>query len=254
MNSLNISNLFPFGDHCGPGIIINDILHDKTKKLFMLGFFGFNQIVDYIKNNDFESIYDIQYLVSSDGQALTISDDGVSQYGHDTTVKHRKYGFSFNHDFIVKEGKILNYAFIVNSYKKKIEHFKASLASDAPMCFITFTDSIDDLRIKEMNAIKKNAYFFIFTNRTFSAPNVFTIKLYNNITKWWMLEKTKKDILYNEIYSKFINVLNKNNIAHAFPAPAIKAEVPMFRRSRNTHPPINTGVPWFRRRQINHHQ
>ena len=55
-------NLYHLGDHCEPGIIINDILNIKTKTLFMLGVYSFNNIISYLNDNDYEKIYDKKYL------------------------------------------------------------------------------------------------------------------------------------------------------------------------------------------------
>jgi hypothetical protein len=43
-----------FGDHCEPGIIIDDILKQSKKCLFMLGVYNFNNIYKYLIDDDYE--------------------------------------------------------------------------------------------------------------------------------------------------------------------------------------------------------
>ena len=54
--------LYHLGDLCAPGFIINTILGERHKKLFMLGEFRFNDIISYLNDNDLESIYDKEFL------------------------------------------------------------------------------------------------------------------------------------------------------------------------------------------------
>ena len=56
-------DLYHFGDQCAPGIIINDILKQKNKKMFMLAVYIFNDILNYLTEFDLNSIYDKKYLV-----------------------------------------------------------------------------------------------------------------------------------------------------------------------------------------------
>jgi hypothetical protein len=221
MKPLCTENLYFLGDQCAPGILINDILHDKMKKLFMLGIFPFNSIVDYISDRVWSSIYDIQYLTSSDNVPLSVLENSEKKYSHTDSVKHTKYGFVFNHDFLIRDNAITNYAFIVDSYTSKIATFTKALESEDPMCFITFTDNVDALRIEDMITAlnKESAYFIIFTNSPFTVKeisNVFVIQLKTKYWNWWGLSDTCKNLLESEIYTSFLSVLSTNNISHTF--------------------------------------
>lgn len=55
--------LLHFGDHCMPGIIINDTLKIQKKGLFQLGHYFFNDIINFLYDNKYHDIYDEQYLV-----------------------------------------------------------------------------------------------------------------------------------------------------------------------------------------------
>ena len=202
------TDLYHFGDQCAPGIIIDDILKQKKKKLFMLAVYLFNDILKYLTDNELESIYDKQY------------------FKLEKSVVHTKYNFIFNHDYQIRNNKIHNYDHIKNRFNDKINDFKNMLENNNTKIFITFTGNIDALYINEMmeclnNLIKnKKFYLIIFSDNAFTElniENVFKIKLDNKYDNWWVFDKNKKMILYKEIYTKFINVLTNNNIPNNFP-------------------------------------
>ena len=199
--------MYHFGDQCAPGIIIDDILKQKKKKLFMLAVYLFNDILKYLTDNELESIYDKQY------------------FKLEKSVVHTKYNFIFYNDYQTINNKIHNYDHIKNRFNDKINDFKNMLENNNTKIFITFTGNIDALYINEMmeclnNLIKnKKFYLIIFSDNAFTElniENVFKIKLENKYDDWWVFDKNKKMILYKEIYTKFINVLTNNNIPNNF--------------------------------------
>src|SRR3989339_814590 len=92
--------LYHLGDFCEPGIIINDILNDKKKLLFMLGNYNFNDIVSYLKDNDFEKIYDRNFF----------------QINKNRNVRHSLYKFMIFTNFEYEKISI------PNVYTIKLEH------------------------------------------------------------------------------------------------------------------------------------
>ncbi len=198
-----------FGENCAPGIIINDILKINTKQLFMLGTYPLNNILSYLKDGNYEKIYDTDNLIIMP----------------DNTIRHSKYDFIFNHDYTVLNSKISNYDFIVSRFNTKIKNFREMLLSENMCIFIVFTNNIDDLKINEvldwLTLNKKNFHLMIFTsnkhNTVIDSKLCSIINLKNNYYNWWAMEQTPKMILYTEIYDEFINCLKKNNIEHNLP-------------------------------------
>jgi hypothetical protein len=206
---MNDIDLCHFGDCCAPNIIINDILKIKKKKLFMLGHYNFNDILNYLKENDFENIYKYENL-------------SINTYNH---VYHKFYNFIFNHDYIVKNFKIINYNFIKNRFDNKIKNFRETLLTNNSTVFITFTSNFKNLKINDMliwlnNNINK-FQLIIFTNDNIENYlidyNLSIIKLDNLYYGWWMLDEPTKYNLYKEIYDKFLICLDNKNILHNFP-------------------------------------
>lgn len=207
--------LYHLGDLCTPGLIINEILGDKNKKLFMLARYEFNNIISYLNDNNLDSIYDKKYL--------TILNN--------TDVKHTKYNFLFNHDYNSTNGTIINYDAIVLRFKEKINDWKNMCDDKVSNCiFLHFSSikSVDELNIQEMMTVLKNQrpegpiHLFIFTNKPYNPidiPYVSIIQLIGEkiMLPWEMTSKNKK-IAASYIYSKFIQTLTINNIKHDFPA------------------------------------
>lgn len=200
-------NLVHFGDNCAPGIIIDDILNTKIKQLFMLGIFTFNDIIMYLQDNDLHSIYDIRYLEKTSNNI----------------AKHTKYNFKFNHDYRYdNDDNIINYNIVKERFIQKINNYNRVFTLNTYNIFITFTDDVNSMNIDQFIELYKNIKFhlIIFTNNNHNIvtnTNVSVIDLQNNYEKWWLMNSNTKKTLYKEIYSKFINVLNNNNINHTFP-------------------------------------
>ena len=205
--------LYHFGDQCAPGIIIDDILKINKKTLFMLGFYSFNNILYFLQDNNYEQIYNRDNLIVETHE----------------NVRHNKYNFVFNHDYKITDWQINNYDFIRDRFDVKIRHFREMLSSEDKCIFITFTSNVDSLKIQEMlewlTHNKRNFYLVIFTHNEYSNTQYFNncsiIKLdnsYEGSEGWWQMEYNKKKTLYNEIYGKFLQCLNNNNIWHNFPS------------------------------------
>jgi hypothetical protein len=204
-------NLYHLGDNCEPGIIINDILNIKTKTLFMLGVYRFNDIICYLNDNHFEKIYDKNYLEISDTNNV---------------VFHKLYNFQFNHDYKIKDSKIDNYDFIKERFDIKIKNFRDMLVDENNTIFITFSGNVNNLKILDMlewfDTNKKSFHLIIFTNNSYTLDSSFSkkitiIKLDNSYHNWYKMEKLPKNVLYKEIYDKFINCLTLCNIKNEFP-------------------------------------
>lgn len=202
--------LLHLGDQCAPGILIQDILGEKTKKLFMLAFFPFNNIIKYIKSDNYKTIYDNQYL----------------SINKDNHVEHTLYKFRFNHDYKINNNKIINYNHISARFNEKIQNFKSMMSSDSIIIGITFTDSPNSLHISEMmNELLKRkpnrkVYCIIYSYAKYTLeqyPNVYHVKLLQSYDKWWEIPLGKRYKLYKEIYEQFLHVLSKWTLQHNYP-------------------------------------
>ena len=206
-------SLYHLGDRCGPGIIIDDILKQKKKCLFMLGFYPFNDILHYLNDNHYENIYNKKYLLPDANDS--------------TFVYHTGYNFIFNHDYVTSNGEITNYDFVKQRFDLKIKNFREMLGEDNLCIFINFTDNVAELKIVDMliwlNNHKKNFHLIIFTTN----PDVSSyysehdrlsiIMLKKQYNSWFTLPKEEKMDLYREIYGEFLECLKVNHIIHDFP-------------------------------------
>jgi len=203
--------LVHFGNDCAPGIIINDILNVREKQLFQLGFYNFNDMLEYLKQSKYEEIYEKSYLFFNDIKIIEFYSH-LNEYKTGSIVVNKKYNFKFNHDYAVKNYKIINYYFIVNSFKNKIKNFKECLELENKIIFITFTNI--DIKILEMiNLLKektKNWFkLLVFTNN--KSLNCYfekaeLIYLNNEYDKWYFKSLKDRFILYKEIYTKFYKI------------------------------------------------
>jgi hypothetical protein len=209
-NIYDMVDLCHLGDNSASGIIINDILKNKKPQLFMLGIYNFNDILSYLKDGNYESIYDKKNLIIT------------PQYNN---VVNKKYNFSLQHDYKVIKSQIINYDFIYERFDLKIKNFKEMLSNVKLCVFIVFTLDVDNLKIKEMldwlSHNKKHFHLMIFTSDKhkvkYKSKLYSIIKLKNYYYDWWRFDTETKLILYNEIYEKFIDCLKKNKIKHDFP-------------------------------------
>jgi len=203
-------DLCHFGEDCAPGIIINDILNQKDKLLFMLGNYRLNDILFYLKDGNYEKIYDKEDLI-------------ILPNNH---VKHRTYNFVFNHEYRINRPELTNYEFVRNRFDLKITNFRTMLSSQTMCIFIVFTENVDQLNLTEMlewlSINKKNFHLMIFTSTHFNTVShskfCSILKLTKDYTTWYKVCcQGDKIAIYKEIYDKFINCLNQRNIQHDFP-------------------------------------
>jgi hypothetical protein len=206
-------DLVQLGNDCASGIIINDMLQQRVKNLFMLGLYEFNQIVNYLNSNNYENIYN--------RDLLEIRKDGF--------VYHKIHNFQFKHDYKLDDTntKIINYDFVKDRFDTKIKNFKEMLLSDKKTILVNFTHSLRNMKIKSMidwfNINKKgsNFHLILFTDdisSLVSCGEKFTIiKLSQPYMRWFNMDIPTKHKLYREIYTKFINRLIELNIVHSFP-------------------------------------
>jgi hypothetical protein len=234
-----MSEIMYFGEHCGPGIIIWDILNKRDKLLFMLGVFSFDKILSYLKDRNLHSIYDKNYLINSKNNKIKPNIKSVLKQNihfdnplYDNCIQHSKYGFIFLHDYIYlhNENTILNYDFIANQYKLKIENTTKLFNNNNPVLILNFLSSNDcnNVIVNNINEMiqvlnsympHKKYYLLFFTN--FEIPNiyfdnVFFIKIEQNYNNWVMTPNNLRVGLYKEIYDKFYNITKKLNL-HYYP-------------------------------------
>ena len=194
-------NLIHFGDQCAPGIIIEDILKIKKKQLFMLGIYKFNDIIKYLQDNNLYKIYDKNYL-----EKIT-----------NNFTKHLLYNFNFNHDYVYNSSNIINYNFIKNFFKKKIENYKQIFKLNMFNIFINFTNNVNNLNINGFLQLYENNikyHLIIFTNNDYkniNNKNISIIKIKNKYDNWWSMDNIIKNNLYKEIYVRFVEVISTYN-------------------------------------------
>lgn len=201
-------DLCHFGNQCAPGIIIDDILNICKKYLFMLGVYDFNKILNFLKDDKYEKIYDKTYLEIDKN-----------------CVFHKLYNFTFNHEFKIENSNFTNYDTVKKRFDEKIVNFRKMLSSKNKTIFITVADYVDELKINDMlnwlKEHKKNFHLIIITDKKYSnkheSKDHTIIKIENTYKKWWLMEDKKKAIVYEEMYNKFIDCLKDRNIENNFP-------------------------------------
>jgi hypothetical protein len=223
--------LIDFGDNCLPSILIRKICNKQTKHLFMLGVYNFNDIIPFLQDDDYESIYKKEYLTFNENQITNFSNE-LDKYCTNSRIINSKYHFRYLHDFSydISNNCITNYDFIVNQFNIKITNFKNQLVSNNTLLFINFAfyektntikiDEMIDILDKKVLSKKYFIVFFFYTNseEVFDEKyidkfqkynNVKTIILKNNFSEWWKQEGDKKNILYKEIYDNFYNIMKE---------------------------------------------
>jgi len=216
--------LIDFGNSCLPNTLIRQILNNnKNKQIFMLGVYNFNNICKYLENGIFEDIYDKDLLTYENNPILNFTDE-IQSYSHKSIIKNKKLNFTHNHDFAydISTNTITNYNFIVKEFDLKIQNFKEICKNEKLPIFINFTNNINYYKMKEVldilqKYIHKKFYIFIFIygihKREISEyDNIKYIYLDNNLDDWWKQPKEIKEILYKEIYEKYIDIMIKLNI------------------------------------------
>jgi hypothetical protein len=167
-----------------------------------------------LETDKLEEIYDKQYFV--------LNSIVNKRY---TRIEHSKYKFIFNHDYLVTNGSITNYDICAERFKLKISNFISMMNNTKPVLLINFSEAPHTINISGLEQYfkKHNKKFIllIFTNvdsKPIVSDSVYMIKLEQDYTVWWTLPQHTKNLLYKEIYEKFINTLDIINIAHTFPS------------------------------------
>jgi len=180
-------------------------LNVREKSLFMLGVYSFNMILKYLQDGNYHNIYSKNLLTLC------------------SPVRHRQYGFTFNHDYTVTDETITNYETVVERFKLKIANFEAMLESERTTLFITFTNDPIKLEINGMLAWlsehKKTYHLLIFTPIPFVAdlPNCSFVHI-KPLGPYWETPIHERVSLYRMTYNSFIESLSKIGIVHDFPA------------------------------------
>lgn len=221
--------LVDFGNQCLPNDLIRKILKNKTKHLFMLGVYSFNDISTFLERGSFEDIYKKEYLMYNDNPITHFTND-IERYTHASVIKNTHYNFTFNHDFLydISTNTIRNYDFIRNEFDKKISNLKELFINDKTPIFINFLFHQNyELKLEKMVSVlkqymKKPFYIFIFTSCKSTGENG---TLYENIkfiyldqdyTEWWKQTKDIKLSLYKEIYEKYVDTIQTFIIKDTF--------------------------------------
>jgi len=206
--------VYHFGESCVPGVIINNILSCQEKKLFMLGHYNINDIIQYLIADSLEEIYDKQYFVFN-----STVDKGYIR------IQHSKYNFIFNHDYLVANGSITNYDKCAERFKLKINNFRTMMNNTKSVLLINFSEAPDIINIKAIEQYfkKHNKKFIllIFTNaetKPIISNSVYIVKIDRDLMFYWTLKADERRLLNQEIYEKFISTLKANNIIHSFPS------------------------------------
>lgn len=202
-------DLCHLGNQCGPGIIIDDILNIRKKTLFMLGIYGFNNILNFLKEANYEKIYDKKYLKKE----------------ANNHVRHSKYGFTFNHEYKIENSNFTNYDAVKDRFDQKIKNFREMLKNPKKTVFINVVERVDTLQLEDMvNWLKDNKgnfHLIIFTDKDYTtkyqSEHLSIIRLKNTFCNWWVMPDKTKACLYEEMYNNFIKCLEKKTIVNNFP-------------------------------------
>lgn len=204
-------DLCHFGEDCAPEIIINHILKQSDKQLFMLGIYPLNNILTYLNDCNYERIYDKEQLVIIPETC--------------NLVEHKEYKLAFNHDYKIVNSQINNYELVRDRFDLKIKNFREMMLREKLCVFILFTKNLDSLKITDalewLSLNKKHFHLMIFTSNVHTtvvdSKLCSIINLKNKYDKWYRMENETKIALYQEVYDEFISCLTRNSIQHEFP-------------------------------------
>jgi hypothetical protein len=222
--------LIELGNNCLSYDLKQIILQKKTKTLFMLGCFNFNNICKFLEDGIFEDIFNKDYLFY-ENKKIEFFTNEYQNYYHKYAIKNSKYNFMYNHDFVydVSLNTIQNYDFIANEFNIKIKNLKDTFVNDKLPIFINFSIGIkkEELQIERMILVlkkymKKQFYIFIFlyskinNQEECKNENVRYIYLEQDYSSWWNQPKDIKILLYKEMYEKYAIVMKEMNIETNF--------------------------------------
>lgn len=222
--------LIHFGDHCGSGILIDDIVGRSTPGLFKLLAFVFNGIYQYLKDGDLHAIYRKEFILTEQRQAITNFQSIVNGYNHNTTAYHSKYPIGFVHDFLIDGTIIRNYDFVCRSYQAKIAQFEADLQASSLKVFVVVSATPADLKLAEMIALLEervmdgNFLILLYTNSDYQSEprsklsqpaeraselssKLRIVRLQRSYDKWWEMTPATKTELYREFYDRFREIM-----------------------------------------------
>lgn len=206
--------LYHLGDICTPGLIINDILGEKNKKLFMLGNYAFNDILAYLEDDDLDSIYDRGLLEVMAEQK--------------NWVKHTKYNFMFNHDYTTSDDMaITNYEQVAERFQEKLRDWRTmrdDSESDVVFVHCSVRLPVRELRVREMMAALRkqrpagNIHLLIFTDQPVTeedagvaseVPNVTLMRVegHERIMYPWELHGDDRANAEAHVHAKFLKGL-----------------------------------------------
>ncbi|KAG8457120.1 hypothetical protein KFE25_012695 [Diacronema lutheri] len=128
----------PLGFHCAPSIV-NDVLgHDegrpRMRTPFSLGVFPPAEIARLLDDGlSASGLVGRDVLMGEDGEPLRFADDPTyRKFAHGVLVRHRRYAFTYNHDFARADGggdAIVNQPWVHGMYEAKVSQLRAMLRS-----------------------------------------------------------------------------------------------------------------------------
>jgi hypothetical protein len=222
--------LIELGNNCLPYELKKIVLQNKSKTLFMLGCFNFNNICKFLENGIFEDIINKEHLFY-ENKKIEFFTNEYEKYYHNYNIKNSKYNFIYNHDFMydISSNTIQNYDFIENEFNNKIKNLKHTFVNEKIPIFINFTTNMkkEELQIEKMISVLKkyiNKQFYILTflnskiNQIEESKNecVKYIYLEEDFSSWWNQPKDIKLLLYKEMYEKYVIVMKETNFETNF--------------------------------------
>jgi hypothetical protein len=202
------------------------ILNISDKRLFQLGIFPFNSIIDILKDGKLEDIINLEYIRLNDNIVNYEVTDKLNGYAHgNNACKNIKYkNVTLMHDYAFEGNTVINKNFIENSHRIKMDNFYRDISEEKFMVFITFLfeTKMAELKFEEMVNVLKNKYkiqkflIIIFSQehkQNKNIPEEYEIITIENEYRDDILRKKEYRIpLYREIFEKFRNVMIKHNI------------------------------------------
>jgi hypothetical protein len=236
-------NFIHFGERCQTLIIIDLLLSIHRKTLFQYALHPFNTIIQILEDNNFMDIIDTKYLKHNEQYYEHLEIDKKYGFGHDTVFIHTKYnGSKIVHDYTIEDNKIINFNFVNDMYKSKINNFIEDIHSNNFVCFICFLaeTNVNNLEYERMVNTLRNKHnvkdftIFIFTNDKINdsliIPPEYEIiyleEIFGNDAHKSIDERLK---LYKEIHEKFKNrMLKYDYYVKDFDENDVKSRIPQM--------------------------
>ena len=207
-------HLYHLGCYCTPGLIINGILKQTEKTLFMLGIYNIDGITAYLENDNLDEIYDLSSYTQH---------PSLENY-----IIHNKYNIQLNHDFKFKNKIVINNEKIVARFKEKVDNWRTMCASSQPVVFLHICESVNKQEIlKFMHLMERkriNVYIICLAlsiPENINHPHISCKQLETHkeftINPWDAPNDTVRLDIAVEQYAKFIESLTDLNIKHDYP-------------------------------------